>query len=242
MELELSILQIILAILITMAGAIVQGAVGFGLGPLSVPLLVLVNPVFVPGPVLIIALVLTILMFKREIHEVDYFGMKWAVVGRLIGSILAGIFLAFLPRESLKLYFGIGIIVAVSFNWIGITLPLNRLSLISTGTISGFMGTSVSIGGPPMALVYQNQSGSLIRSTLAGIFGVGTILGIISLAVVGYMGMREIYASLILLPGIIIGFFLSKYAVHWLDKGFMKPAILTLSTFAATAILLSYFM
>jgi uncharacterized membrane protein YfcA len=242
MDLELSILQIILAILITIAGTIAQGAVGFGLGPLSVPLLVLVNPVFVPGPVLINALFLTMFMFKRERREVDYFGMKWAVVGRLIGAILAGVLLTILPEESLKLYFGVAIIVAVSISWIGITLPITRLSLVSTGTISGFMGTSVSIGGPPMALIYQNMSGPKIRSTLAGIFGIGSFLGVISLAAVGFIGTRELYASLILLPGIIVGFFLSKYAVRWLDKGFMKPAIFSLSTFAALAILLSYFI
>ncbi len=241
MDLELSLLQIILAIIIVIAGTIAQGAVGFGLGPLSVPLLVLVDPVFVPGPVLANALLLTLLMFKREISDVDYFGMKWAVVGRLIGSVLAGIFLAFLPREALKLYFAIAIFIAVGISWIGITLPLKRSTLVGTGTISGFMGTSVSIGGPLMALIYQNMSGAKIRSTLSGIFAIGTLFALISLMIVGYFGEREVYASIIILPGIIVGFILSRHAVKLLDQGFMKPAILSLSSFSALAIAISYF-
>ncbi|MBN2424032.1 MAG: sulfite exporter TauE/SafE family protein [Calditrichaceae bacterium] len=233
--------QIAAAIIIAAMGALVQSAVGFGLGPLSVPLLLLVDPAFVPGPVLMNGLVLTIFMFKREINDVDYFGLKWATIGRFMGTIIGAALLYIMPKESLKLYFGVAILIAVSFSWMGFSLPFKKSTLVSAGIISGFMGTTVSIGGPPMALVYQNMSGPKIRSTLSGIFGIGTIMGVISLTVIGYFGQKEIYASIILLPGLLSGFALSKHTFTWLDKGFLKPAILVLSSFAALIVIVSYF-
>ena len=51
---------------ISAAGAILQGSVGFGLGLIGVPLLVLIDPVFVPGPLLLAAFLLNLLMSHRE--------------------------------------------------------------------------------------------------------------------------------------------------------------------------------
>ncbi len=62
MEVPLNLYEIFFAILIVVIGSILQGSIGFGLGPFSVPLLLLIDPVFVPGPLLLSALVLTILI------------------------------------------------------------------------------------------------------------------------------------------------------------------------------------
>ena len=79
MELSLTVYEILLAIVIVILGAILQGSIGFGLGPFSVPLLLLIDPVFVPGPVLLAALFLTVLLYNREHHAVHKNEIKWAV-------------------------------------------------------------------------------------------------------------------------------------------------------------------
>ena len=55
---------------------------------------------------------------------------------------------------------------------------------MGAGALSGFMGTIVSIGGPPIALLYQNESGPSLRGTLSAFFVVGVALAIIGLCAV----------------------------------------------------------
>ena len=47
-------------------GAMLQGSIGFGLNVVGAPLLVLIDTRFVPGPTLVAALVLTLLVGVRE--------------------------------------------------------------------------------------------------------------------------------------------------------------------------------
>jgi hypothetical protein len=55
-----------------------QGSVGYGIGPLSTPLLAIVNPDFVPGPILLAVLFLSTLIAVRDYQAVDRQGLKWA--------------------------------------------------------------------------------------------------------------------------------------------------------------------
>ena len=51
--------EIIIALVVSMIGAALQGVVGFGFGVFSVPILTIVNPELTPIPQLILALPLT---------------------------------------------------------------------------------------------------------------------------------------------------------------------------------------
>lgn len=241
MEIQLSIIEISLAIGIVTLGSILQGSVGFGLGPFSVPLLLLVNPVFIPGPVLLAALLLTILMFKREKHAVNIKEIKWAVVGRFFGTILGASVLTIVSKNHLSLLFSCVILFSILIFISGIKLKLSNPNLILVGIMSGFMGTTTSIGGPPMGLLYQYKSGPRIRGTLSGIFMIGTVLAIISLIIINKFGVIELQATFVLLPGIIIGYFLSFYTKRILDKGFIRPAVLIASSIAALFLITNYF-
>jgi hypothetical protein len=57
---ELSFVQLVFAWAVVAVGAALQGAVGFGLGVIGAPLLVLIAPGLVPGPLLLVAFVLTL--------------------------------------------------------------------------------------------------------------------------------------------------------------------------------------
>ena len=70
-------------------------------------------------------------------------------------------------------------------------LPTPR-SLIGAGTLSGFMGTTSSIGGPPMALLYQGTEGIRLRGTLAVFFTIGVLISLVALTAVGRFGLREL--------------------------------------------------
>jgi len=239
---DLTLYEIVLAIIIVIFGAMLQGSIGFGLGPFSVPLLLLINPIFVSGPLLFIALVLTILMYKREKHAVNNNEIKWAVMGRTLGTITGAFVLTIISKNHLSLLFASVILLSLLIFISGIKLRLTSLNLIIVGTISGFMGTTTSIGGPPMGLLYQNEKGPRIRGTLSGIFMIGTILAIISLIIIKRFWVDEFFLALILLPGIFIGYFYSGYSTKILDKGYIRPSILIISAITSIILILRYFL
>jgi len=173
---------LLIIIFITALGATVQGSVGLGLGFVSVPTLAIIDPIFVPGPLLLSAFFLTILISHREHRAIQFKGIKWAISGRIIGAILGVLVLLFVPKENLALIFAIMVILGVILSFSGIRISPNAQNLFSTGILSGLMATTSAIGGPPMALIYQYLKGPELRGTLSGIFLVGTAISVILLS------------------------------------------------------------
>jgi len=46
----------------------------------------------------------------------------------------------------------------------------------------------------------------LVAGTLSVIFSSGTVISMVSLAIIGRFGLGDIYAAMVLFPGIVIGF------------------------------------
>jgi uncharacterized membrane protein YfcA len=229
MEFPLDFLSSLLAFGISLSGALLQGTVGFGLGLVGVPLLVLIDPVFVPGPLLLAALLLNLLVSRRERTAIDFTGVKWAIPGRILGAFFGALLLDLVAKDHLSLVFGGMVLLAVVMTFSGLEIPPTSKNVLLAGTFSGFMGTASAIGGAPMALVYQSQRGARIRGTLSVIFAIGTVISMASLVIIGHFGLREIQAGLVLFPGIIIGFFISRHSARILDRGFIRLAILITS-------------
>ena len=234
----MDIISVLVAFGIAVLGAVLQGSVGFGLGLLGVPLLVLIDPVFIPGPLLLAAFLLNLLMSRRERTSIDFGSVKWAVPGRILGAILGAGILTLIPQGRLSVLFGLMVLVAVGISFTGWELSPSPWSVFSAGTFSGFMGTTSAIGGAPMALVFQRQKGSRIRGTLSFIFAIGTVISMFSLAVIGRFGLEEIQAAIVLFPGIILGFFLSHQTAKILDRGFIRIAVLITSAASGFFVLL----
>ena len=207
-DFPLTLFDILLAIGIVTLGSVIQGSVGFGLGPFAVPLLFLLNPVFVPGPLILAALLLTLLMFFRERADVDFHGMQWAIVGRIVGTIIGAFVLTVVSGSQMVVLLAGLVILAVIINASGLRLKADSWTILGAGTLSGFMAIVAAIGGAPMALIYQDEAGPKIRSTLSGIFIIGIILAIISLIAIGRFGYIEFFAALWMTPGILIGYYI----------------------------------
>ena len=231
---------LLLAEIIVCIGAILQSGIGFGLGPFAVPLLVMIEPRLVPGPLLFDALILTLLMSHREFHALDKTSLKWAAIGRLAGSILAAFTLSYLAEAQLKLFFGVLVLLAVVISFLKFRVTNSGRNLFIAGTLSGYMGTAVSIGGPPMALIFQYRTGPQIRATLSAIFSIGTVIALIALSIIGKFGWTELKMALLLLPGLLIGFYVSRFVTPLIDKGLMRPLLLLMSAAAALILIRPY--
>ncbi len=214
-------------------GAVVQGSVGFGLSLVTVPLLFLIDPRFVPGPVLCVAIVLTLLLSHRERRSIDIRGVAWALAGRVPGTVFGAAALLALSRDVLSVLFGVLVLIAVALSSLRLRFEPRRWSLASAGLLSGFMGTTAAIGGPPIALLLQNLPGARLRGTLSGFFVVGATVSLLALVAIGRFARQELALAAGLLPGILLGFWISGHTAPILDRGYTRTAVLAVATAAA---------
>jgi uncharacterized membrane protein YfcA len=231
-------IKLLAACAVMTVGSALQGSVGFGSALVAAPILVLIDPSLVPGPLLFCALVLTILMAYRERQAMDVSGLKWGILGRLPGTFAALVVLTNVPEKGMMLTLGALVLFAVALSASGLHVSPTMWTLVSAGALSGFMGTTSSIGGPPLALLYQNAPGARLRSTLSGYFALGTIISLLALAAVGRFGRDEFWSALALLPGVLIGFTLSARTRQLLDRGYTRAAVLTISAVSGTGVIL----
>ena len=221
------------------AAAALQSGLGFGMNLLAAPLVALVEPRLVPGPLLVAAIALTLFIARRERADVDWSGMRWVMGGRLPGTVLGALFVASISTSGIAIAVGVAVLLAAALAAIDLGLRLTPATLLGAGLVSGFSGTVSSIGGPPLAVVYAGQPGAVIRGTLSVIFVVGGFVSAGALALVGKLGGAELELALLLLPPVIVGFFSSRRFASHLDAGRMKAAVLTVSVLGAIAVIAS---
>jgi uncharacterized membrane protein YfcA len=197
-----------------------------------------VNPVFVPGPMLLAAVFLVLLMALRNRRDVIAGDVAVATVGRILGTAPAALAIRVLEPSIFELLFAILVIAVVLLSVKGVHLRRTPRNVFAAAALSGFIGTMSSMGGPAMALVYQHETGPKIRGTLSVIFTIGTAISVLGLWWAGRFGAVELQLALLLMPAVLVGFLLSRYTVGKLDKAHTRPAVLAISALAALAIVL----
>ena len=226
------------AVAIIATGAAVQGSVGFGLGVLGAPVLALIDPRLVPGPLLLDALLLTVLVAVREWKWVRFADLAWSLPGRLAGTVIAVLLMKAVPADRFQIPLGLLVLAAVALSAWGPRVRLTPTTLTVAGVAAGVMSTFTSIGGPPMALIYQHEEGPRVRGTLAAFFTIGVIFSMGGLRVAGRFGWLEVRLAAWLLPGVVLGFLLSRWSARWLDRGHTRALVLATSAVAAVLVVL----
>jgi uncharacterized membrane protein YfcA len=236
--LPVSTSELSIAVVLVTIGATIQGSIGIGLAVVAAPILLIISPEFVPGPMLIAAMLLTLLMAHRERSHTAWDEVAVGAGGRVVGMLPAAYALSRVPVTSHAydlLYAGL-VLLGVGVSVSGWHFPLNLRNVFLSAVGSGFVSTFSAIGGPPMALVYQNATGPRIRSTLSAIFTIGTVISAAGLWWVGRFGASELLLGVALLPGVLVGYLLSRYTAPWLDRAHLRPAVLGVSALSAVAI------
>jgi uncharacterized protein len=228
---------IALAGLAVALGALVQGAVGFGLALVAAPFLAIIDPRLLPVPMLILATAHAMLALRREFRHADWTGVGWALLGRLPGIALGVLAVAMLPPRWFAVAVAIIVLTCVALSVVRWRPRPTVPALLVAGIVSGAGGTASSIGGPPVALLYQDAHGPRIRATLGAYFAAGSLLSIAGLLVGGQVDADALRAAALLAPFMIVGFALSSPARRLLDRGWTRPAVLALAAGGALALL-----
>ncbi|GGM78102.1 hypothetical protein GCM10010106_25800 [Thermopolyspora flexuosa] len=176
---------LLLAGVAVFAGAVVQGAAGFGPALVAAPVVMLLDPSVMPGAVQVVALVLPLCSLAAEWRHVDWRGVGRALLGRVPGAVVGVWVVKAASPQALAVIVGVMVLVAVVLTARTVTVPRTPRTLAVAGAVSGVTGTATSIGGPPIALVHRHATGPRIRATLAMYFVVGAVLSLGALAAGG---------------------------------------------------------
>jgi uncharacterized protein len=223
---------------IVAAAAAIQASIGFGLAIVAAPLLALIDRSYVPGPLIAAGMCLSVIMVLRERDAVDFRGIGAAAAGRLLGAIPAGFALALASQDTFDLLFSVLVLAAVGLSLLRRQIAPTSRTIFAAGVASGFMGTITSIGGPPLALVYQSASGPELRATLAGMFLIGSLISLATLAVTGHFGAPHLLRAAQLVPGVVVGAYAARPFLHRVDQGATRQLVLALAAGSALLVLI----
>jgi uncharacterized membrane protein YfcA len=227
----------IAADLVLVLGASIQGTIGFGTNLVAAPILALINPDLVPVPIILVSFIVNVLVGVRDRGDRPWHAMRWPIVGQIPACVVGAAAVAVIDRNSLSILFGVLVLVGVGLSVIGRHPRPTPAVGVAAGAASGFMGTTTGIGGPPMALVYQREQGPQFRASLTRFFGLGSIAAIVPLLLFGQVHVADVGRALLLAPGVLIGFALSGRFSRYVDHGWLRPAVLTVSGLSAVVLL-----
>lgn len=225
----------VLALAIVLASAL-QSSIGFGIGMFAAPIVALIDPALIPGTLIMVATLVTLMVVVREREAIDLAGTGWALTGRLPGTVAGALLLAVLPHRALAILLAgvvLGGVVLTSSGWIP---AARRRNVVLAGAASGLLGTATAIGGPPMALVWQRNSGAQLRGTMSGFFLIGSVMSLVVLAATGAVNRHTLWGFAVLVPAAVLGYLLSHVLNRHLNPGRLRRLAITVS--AAGAILL----
>ncbi|WP_235834592.1 sulfite exporter TauE/SafE family protein [Actinomadura logoneensis] len=223
--------------LAVLVGALVQSSIGFGVGVVATPVVALLFPDLMPGALLIAATVTPMFTLVREVRHADLGGLGWAFAGRLAGTPLGVWVVTVLSARGMSLAAGGLVLVALAVSAYSGTVPRNRTTLAAAGMFAGLGGTATAIGGPPIALLYQRESGPRVRATLAIFFTLGTLISVLTLAALDQFPQRQLVAGLALTPFVAAGFLAAGPLRRYLDGGRTRLAVLGLVGVSATVLI-----
>jgi len=220
------------------AGALVQGGVGFGLALVAAPVMTMADPSVMPGAMQVMNATLPLFTLAAEWRGVDWRGFGWAVLGRLPGSAVGALVVAYVSLPVLGVLVGCMVLVAVALTARAARVRRTAATVTAAGFVSGVTGTATGIGGPPVALVFQGAGGPRIRATLALYFCVGALVSLAVLGAVDRLPVRALVTGALLVPFLVAGFLASGPLRRYLDRGRIRIAVLAVASVSALALIM----
>jgi uncharacterized membrane protein YfcA len=218
-------------------GAIVQGSIGVGLNIVAAPFVALVVPEALPPTLVLVAIPIAITTVVREHHALDRSALPWMLIGAAPGTVLGLVIVGVADVSALTVIVAVTTLSGVVLSVVSPPVPTNRGTALAAGFVSNIFGTATAVGGPPVALLFQHRSGPTARATLGAFFATSAALSIVGYVATGEIDGDQVLFALALLPLVVVGGWTSRHLHIHVDRGWLRPAVLTLSTVAGIAAL-----
>lgn len=220
-------------------GCWVQTALGFGMAVIAAPIFVLLNPMWVPVALTLCALFLSVLNTWNQRQHLELKALALPFITRIPGTIAGAWLLLQLDTNTLQIFVACCVLLAVIISYYGAQFEYTSKRMGAAAFVSGIMGTTTSIGGPPMALVMQHGDPKNVRANLSLYFAYSCTLSMFSYYAIGILDTQLLIESASFLPVCILGFVLGIKARARVDDGNkFRPLVLVVCSAAALVALL----
>ena len=231
--------------------AVFQSATGIGFGLIAGPVLLLVmNNASAVQVTILLSLLISAVLAPSVYGRAD----KGLLLNFVLGTVVGVPIGVFLYRHSSigLLKFTMGLVVlfmAVSVSRrVGLgarseTTRQGKMADIGTGILSGVMGASLAMPGPPVAarLSALGCTKDTVRATVLALFVVsyGAALALQALTV--SISLQTVSLALTLLPVTLLGMYLGKKSVVWIRERTFRLLITWALAVTAVGLLLNSF-
>lgn len=224
--------EFVVVALALFVGAMVQGSLGFGMVLVAFPVLVITNPELLPQSTMLAALPMILRLAWHHRGGTIWRDVGLVNVGRLPGIGVAILILSIASARTIGLLAGATVLAAVAVSFWAPAVPKTTPTLLSAGFVSALFGTSVSIGGPPLALLFQHEEGPQLRSTMTAIMLFGAPLSLTMLAITGQVSGTDLRTGVALAPCSLLGSYSARWVIPHVDER-LRPIILSICAFGA---------
>jgi uncharacterized membrane protein YfcA len=231
------IFELVAANLVILAASAVQAATGVGFAMVAVPLLALISLAWVPAPMLVCNVVLSVAMFNRGRQAVERAEAPPLVLGLTLGTLAGTGVLTLVESRALGATIGGIIVAAVLASLLTPPLGLSSRRLFAGATLGGATGVIAAMHGPPLILLYQREPPEKVRATMAGVFLFGCFLALGSLWLAGLLGWEDLWRGAALVPGVGAGYLTGRALGGRMSPRAVRYAMLALSGAAGLALL-----
>ena len=200
---------------IILFSSLVQSITGFGFAVVGTPLLLFfMEPRQVVSLMVFGALILNLMVIYKTRGKSEPKVIWPMFISSLVGIIPGVYILKVVDGSTLKLCIGI-IILLVSFimaaNYV-VTIKREKLATVLVGMVSGFMGGSTSLSGPPVALFLMNQQQDkdTFRANLVRYFCLGNIATLIVMYSMDTIEISVLKQGIYAVPAVLFGVWLGE--------------------------------
>ena len=216
-------------------GSVTQSALGFGLNVIVAPVAALIDPDLVPAPMLVVGTIHLFTLGWAEREHLRLAPVGWVTLGRVPGVVIAVLLLSSLDRSAIEVLFGVALLSVTAMSLYRRGLPPTRRNLLGAGAVAGVTGTTVAVGGPPIALVLAGSDRP--RSDITSVLMVGTTLSLLGLFLAGELAWSDVRIAAALLPAMVVGLAAGRVVAHRLDADRIRVSIYAMAAVAALVLL-----
>ncbi|HEY8215786.1 MAG TPA: sulfite exporter TauE/SafE family protein [Acidimicrobiia bacterium] len=229
--------ELLVAATAVLIGSVVQGSIGVGLNIVAAPFVALVVPEALPATLVLVAVPLAITTLVREHHALDRLALPWMLAGALPGTAIGLLIVEVSDISTLTVIVAVTTLSGVALSVLSPPVPTTRMTSLAAGFTSNVFGTATAVGGPPVALLFQHRTGPTARATLGAFFATSAALSLVGYTAAGEIDGDQVLFALVLAPVMVTGVWLSRHFHIHVDRGWLRPAVLTLSAVAGAAAL-----
>ena len=234
---EWTIVTFLLVNFILIVASVLQMATGVSVGMIIVPFLAMISYTLIPVPIAFASLTLTVMMAYQGREHIDVKNVPQVSLGMIVGILVAIYIFKQTHFEYLGVIFGLFILLSVFVSLKVKSFNLGAGINYGGGFIAGLMGAIAAVGGQVLALIFQNHPLESIKSTLAFLYTIFTIVMLVLFYFFGEFSYGQMISGFYMMPGFILGFIIAPRFTHYFNPKYTKPIVLGMATFGALALI-----